>query len=310
MPLILIDWSDINADRSLQLLRASIAVGGRAITLYEEIHPLKKLGNRKIQHNFLRQLGDMVPQTCRPVIVADSGFRVPFFREVEKIGWHWIGRIRNRDMIAFERNADRWIAAKSLYELAKSKPKMLGSAFWVRKHPLQGRLLIVRKKAKGRKDKTATGGVAKNARSRKLAKRELEPWLLVFSLSLPNYSAKTLMSYYQTRMQIEEGFRDTKNSAFGLGMAKQARIQPDRLRNMLLISALAYLSLWLIGKAVASHPIARQVQVNTSRQGDVYSVIFLARLIIGHTDFRICDSDVVKARDAIYAYYISLDLAS
>ena len=109
-------------------------------------------------------------------------------------------------------------------------------------------------------------------------------------------------------MQIEEGFRDTKNSEFGLGIAKQARIQPDRLRNMLLICALASLALWLIGKAVVSHPIARHVQVNTSTQRDVYSTIFLARLIIGHTDFRIRDSDVVKAREAILEYYISLDL--
>ena len=309
MPLILIDWSDLNTDRSLQLLRASIAVGGRAITLYEQIHPFKKLGNRKVQHCFLRQLANILPDACQPIIVADSGFRVPFFREVEKIGWYWIGRIRNRDMIAFERSADHWIAAKSLYELAKSKPRMLGNVFWVRNHPLQGRLLIVRNKAKGRKDKTTMGGVAKNARSRKLAKREIEPWLLVFSLSLPDYSAKTLVSYYQTRMQIEEGFRDTKNSGFGLGIAKQARIQPDRLRNMLLICALASLALWLIGKAVVSHPIARHVQVNTSTQRDVYSAIFLARLIIGHTDFRIRDSDVVKAREAILEYYISLDLA-
>ena len=172
MPLILIDWSDLNVDRSRQLLRAFIAVGGRAITLYEQIHPLEKLGNRKIQHSFLRQLADMLPDGSCPIIVADSGFRVPFFREVEKLGWHWIGRIRNRDMIAFERSEDQWIAAKSLYELAKSKPRKLGNAFWVRNHPLRGRLLIVRKKAKGRKDKTTMGGVAKNARSRKLAKRE------------------------------------------------------------------------------------------------------------------------------------------
>ena len=44
MPLILIDGSDLNTDRSLQLLRASIAVGDRAVTQYEQIHPFKKIG--------------------------------------------------------------------------------------------------------------------------------------------------------------------------------------------------------------------------------------------------------------------------
>lgn len=38
-PLILIDWSDLKADQSLHLLRASLPVGGRSLTLYEEVHP-------------------------------------------------------------------------------------------------------------------------------------------------------------------------------------------------------------------------------------------------------------------------------
>ena len=52
-PIILIDWSPLCADQSWQLLRAAIPVGGRTITLYEEVHPQSKLGNRKIQHQFL-----------------------------------------------------------------------------------------------------------------------------------------------------------------------------------------------------------------------------------------------------------------
>ncbi|MEA3275524.1 MAG: IS4 family transposase, partial [Pseudomonadota bacterium] len=35
-PMILIDWSDLKADQSLHLLRASLPVGGRSLTLYEE----------------------------------------------------------------------------------------------------------------------------------------------------------------------------------------------------------------------------------------------------------------------------------
>ena len=46
LPLILIDWSPLTADQSQQLLRAALPTGGRAITLYEEIHTNLKLGNR------------------------------------------------------------------------------------------------------------------------------------------------------------------------------------------------------------------------------------------------------------------------
>ena len=49
-PVVLIDWSPLCADQSWQLLRAALPVGGRSLTLYEEVHPRSKLGNRRIQH--------------------------------------------------------------------------------------------------------------------------------------------------------------------------------------------------------------------------------------------------------------------
>ena len=100
MPQILIDWSPLTADQNQQLLRAALPTGGRSVTLYEEIHPLKKLGNRRVQQQFLTRLQALLPANVTPIIVADSGFRTPFFREVDRLGCHWLGRIRNRDFIA------------------------------------------------------------------------------------------------------------------------------------------------------------------------------------------------------------------
>ncbi len=90
-PLIVIDWSDLKKDQSMHLLRASVPVGGRSLTLYEEVHPQGSLGNRQVQHRFLRRLAQMIPRTGDPIIVADSGFKVPFYREVERLGWRWWG---------------------------------------------------------------------------------------------------------------------------------------------------------------------------------------------------------------------------
>ena len=61
-------------------------MGGRTITLYDEVHPDKKLGNRRVQHRFLSTLQQLLPAHVTPIIVADSGFRTPFFREVERLG--------------------------------------------------------------------------------------------------------------------------------------------------------------------------------------------------------------------------------
>jgi hypothetical protein len=41
-PLIIVDWSDLHADGSRQLLRAAPIVQGRALTLFEEVHPLSR----------------------------------------------------------------------------------------------------------------------------------------------------------------------------------------------------------------------------------------------------------------------------
>ncbi|MCF6259817.1 MAG: hypothetical protein L3J98_06610 [Gammaproteobacteria bacterium] len=47
-PLIIVDWSELTTDRDYHLLRASLPVGGRALTLYEEVHSMKKSIRKKI----------------------------------------------------------------------------------------------------------------------------------------------------------------------------------------------------------------------------------------------------------------------
>ena len=38
----------------------------------------------------------VLPEGCRPIVVTDAGFRGPWFRDVEALGWDWVGRIRKR----------------------------------------------------------------------------------------------------------------------------------------------------------------------------------------------------------------------
>ena len=96
-PLILIDGSDLKADQSLHQLRASLPVGGRSLTRYEAVHPQKKLNNRAVQEQFLQHLAQRRSPHVAPTIIADAGFKVPFYREVERLGWRWVGRVRGRD---------------------------------------------------------------------------------------------------------------------------------------------------------------------------------------------------------------------
>jgi hypothetical protein len=307
MPLILIDWSPLTADQHQQLLRAALPTGGRSVTLYEEIHPVKKLGNRRIQQRFLRSLQALLPAHVTPIIVADSGFRTPFFREVESLGWHWLGRIRNRDFIAWANRPNDWLAAKSLYAKATRKPKCLGSARWVRSHPLDGELVTFYRPAKGRKHLTAQHRPGKSSASRKHAKREKEPWLLVVSPSLKAFSAVRIVDYYRSRMQIEEGLRDTKSSHYGLDFTSESRIEAERRANLLLIAALIIFALWLTGICLKGTDIERHIKVNSSQDHSPYSVIFLARIACRYVAFELSASMLEQAQTLLLDYFDSFE---
>lgn len=281
-PIILIDWSDFSSDRQQQLLRASVPAGGRAITIYEELHPYRLLANRTVQHRFLDQLKQLLPAGCRPIIIADAGFKVPFFRYVEQLGWHWLGRIRGRDYLMWEGAPRDWIPAKSLYALASPRAQDLGLALWVRRAPLAGRLVLMRHPRQGRKDRTLQGRARRSGLSRTHARRAREPWLLIASPSLHRLTARQIVRLYKTRMQIEENFRDTKSASYGLGIARQRYTTYERALNLLLIAALAGFVLWMIGCLARVRRWDRLVRVNsTSRQAD-YSTLTLARLVIQH----------------------------
>jgi len=78
-PVIHIDWSDMDDRKAHFLLRASLAAQGRSLTLYEEIHPLKTKEKPHIQSAFMTRLQKLLPEDCRPIIVTDAGFRIPWF---------------------------------------------------------------------------------------------------------------------------------------------------------------------------------------------------------------------------------------
>jgi len=306
-PIIAIDWSPLCADQSWQLLRAAIPVGGRSLTLYEEVHPQSKLGNRKIQHQFLDQLKTMVPDACRPIIVADSGFKTPFYQYIEKhLNWHWLGRIRGRDFLCRENATGQWFSAKSLHKKATVKAACLGSIQWVRSNPLSAFIVLVRQTKKYRKALTLKGKKRQSKNNNVHVKREREPWLLVASNSLQKRTPKQVVKIYRTRMQIEEGFRDCKAVHYGLCLSQNRRMNRQRRAILCLIAACAIFVLWCIGIAGKQTPIAKQVRVNSSSKRESYSVIFLARLLLSQQHFRLPEKNIKDALNIIKPYMESV----
>lgn len=94
--LVVVDWSDLTRDQRWQLLRASVVVEGRSVTLYEEVHPQKLLNNPKVHRCFLQRLAQVAPSGCKMIVMTDAGFHASWFKMISEQGWEFVGRVRGR----------------------------------------------------------------------------------------------------------------------------------------------------------------------------------------------------------------------
>jgi hypothetical protein len=293
-PLILVDWSDYSHDRRQQLLRASVPVGGRALTLYEEVHPLSDYGKARVHNRFLTVLQSVLsPDSC-PIIISDAGFIGPWFREVERLGWDYLGRIR-QNVLYRETGETDWIKCKTLYGQATARPRYEGEVELVRSQPFTSHLYVYKQAKRGRHKITKRGQRARSRHSKKNAQREDSPWLLVSSLGQEEMSAKQVIQLYRTRMQIEEAFRDIKNRRTGFALTETRSRSPERLANLLLVGMLATLVVWLMGRLAEERQLHYHYQANTVRQYRVLSLFYLGCLITVQGRMHFTQSELKQA---------------
>jgi hypothetical protein len=277
-PVIVIDWSDLKEDRSWHLLRAAIPVGGRTLPILDMVFPGGQQGSPKAEKRFLQRLAQLLPEDACPILITDAGFRAPWFRAVEALGWQWLGRLRHRTHVTPIDASDepsQWVSCKAMYELATRTPRDFGLMHTVRAEPLAARVVLHAKPPKGRKHRNRQGVPARNSNSRKNAQRESEPWLLVASPSLA-LSARQLITLYGRRMQIELSFRDLKSHRYGHGFEDSLTRKGARIEALLLLSAMAAFASWLVGMVCESCGIDAWLAPFRSKRR-LYSVMRLGR---------------------------------
>jgi hypothetical protein len=243
---IVVDWSELRDDGSMQLLRAAAIVKERAFTVYEEVHPQKMLGSLAVHQAFMTRLRSVLPPACTPVIITDAGFRATWFNMLNHLGYAWIGRVRNTELFQ-ELGANTWVRREALYAQAQLRVRDLGNYLYARANPTSCRIILNKFRRKGRVKKTKFGNRTLSARSKKQAKGQSEPWLLAVSPTLGSMKASQIVQLYAGRMQIEQTFRDLKDYQWGQGLRKSQTRGKERLSVLLLIGALASYALWLIG---------------------------------------------------------------
>lgn len=260
-PVVLIDWTGVGNEQ--WALVAAIPVSGRAVPILSEVHPQRRYGNRRVQERFLQRLSAILPVRSRPIIVADAGFRRPFYGAVDALGWGFVIRVRgSRLRLGPTRShIGTWFAkatavAQDLgYLVLLGRDELTVHAILGAKPPR-----FDRRKTDYQRDKAA------------------EPWLL--ATNLWNHSPSQIVTLYASRMKIEEAFRDTKSHRYGWAFECARSASAQRLEVMLLIGALASFVCIMAGLVGERLRLTCALQANTIRNRRVLSLFQAGRYLL------------------------------
>jgi hypothetical protein len=302
-PVVIVDWSDIVEQQRLLVIRAALAVNGRAIPLYEAVYPLKHYNTPRTHQAFLETLKTLLPGDCIPIIVTDAGFRGPWFRAVESLGWYYLGRVRNA--IHYRPlSTGAWQATQQLYRRANQRIRYLGHCELSSKRPYACHLYLYKKRSRHTHAKRSTYHQAKHSASSVFAQQQRDPWLLATNMTPEFMSAPFVVQLYRKRMGIEAAFRDLKSDQFGFGLTLSRSRNIERLNTLLLIAALTTVCLWWIGLTAQQRSWQRHFQANTVRDRLVLSMPFLALQVIRRADYSLTLTELMQAQFLLQQHII------
>lgn len=182
-PWIHIDWTCINSTTNLYALRASISMKGRSLVIYEECYPKKSENNHAVHKAFLNRLKTLLPASVTPIIVTDAGFRAPWFAHILKLNWHFVGRLRNKNLVLLEQES-AWVLSSNYFERATGKPAHIGKGLLTEEGQVPAHFVLYKGKAKGRHQINKNKKKSNSGKSKLYSKAQKEPWLLVTSIPL------------------------------------------------------------------------------------------------------------------------------
>ena len=279
VPLVIaVDWSAVAPGGRFVELRAAVSfLGmGRAMTIYQQVYPLCQLGSARAERALLKQLHAWITPGTRVSVITDAGFRRPWFAQVERLGWSWIGRIRRG--VKLSRDGKLWELANVWFAQATGCAQRWSGCYLTRKAAWPCELVLVHNAARERKAYRCPGHGSSAKAAKEARASAAEPWLLAHSASLNAYRPDEIVALYAQRMHIEQCFRDAKSNSFGMGLEIGRSRSVLRLHALLLIATLAAFVLWHIGQLAEAEGLHQRYKATTRAQREL-SFINLAMLI-------------------------------
>ncbi|HGJ4488290.1 TPA: IS4 family transposase [Klebsiella pneumoniae] len=291
-PLILVDWSNADTEKRHHILRASLALEGRPLTLHQVVVPMDEYTCPHVHKAFLHRLKQVLPANFKPVIITDAGFKVPWFKQIRKLGWHYIARVRGNQTLQLP-GQEAFVTVAKVYKKARSTPQRLGEVKLTKAQQYRTQAVLV--------------GTGWKLRKSDKHKQYKEPWLLVSSLpDCFNYATK-IAKCYGKRMQIEESFRDQKSQTYGLGSEAHRTYKRKRLEVLLLLAALANWLHYMIGLAAELAGKHLQFQANSIKHRRVLSFNYLGMRLSKAAQLGLTEEEMQAARRQIMLWAAESD---
>jgi IS4 transposase len=157
----------------------------------------------------------------------------------------------------------------------------------------------MKQKKKNRVKRNLAGKKIQNSVSKKHAKGANEPWLIASSFAPGELSAIEIMRLYRKRMQMEEAFRDLKNTRNGLGLRHCRSYRLEKLNVALLIATLI---LWLLGTVAKQKNLHYAFQANTEKRWNVLSNFTIGWQVLERGTIKFTPKELAAALENIFAF--------
>lgn len=233
-----LDWTDFEDDDHTTLCAHLVTTHGRATPLAWKTVEKSTLKTKRTGHELemVRQLHTWLPETVSVTLLADRAFGyAELYELLGTYGWDYIIRFRENIIVA-EPGAEGVPAADLVLAHGRVR-KIVGAAVTRKKTKVPAVVLVKRKGMK-------------------------EAWCLATSLTTAD--ANEIVKAYSKRFTIEETFRDQKDITFGVGLRATHIRDAGRRDRLLLLIAIAYTLLTLLGAASEKSKLDKTLKTNTS----------------------------------------------
>ncbi len=239
---VALDWTEFDKDDQSTLAIYMVTHHGRATPLMWMTVVKSELAGQRNAHEdlLLMRFQKFLPKETAVTVLADRGFG-----DADLYTLHW--SLGFNHIIRFRGNIT----------VTNSKGESRPAVEWLFPN---GRARILR-------DATVTArGIPVAAVVCVWAKGMKEPWFLACGEGCRTKKAAAIVKLYGRRFTIEEGFRDSKDIRFGMGLSSTRVGIPERRDRLLLLSAVAVALLTLLGAAGENVGFDRYLKANTVKR--------------------------------------------